>query len=146
MSNAQFCSILAVRPACVSWQLEKCSSKYFLKSFPTLYIWFGWLDMDEEPAPDTCTPSVEAHSSAVNPYILYSLNNVLTEQNLLQNYCIKATAKYKKPQFMPWQRSALCKVVNDWTLNDGWKVGCPISDNFFLFSSQIHLYSIFTII
>ena len=41
---------------------------------------------------------------------------------------------------MPWQRSALCKVVNDWTLNDGWKVGCPISDNFFLFSSQIHLY------
>ena len=56
-----------------------------------------WLDLDVKPTLNTGTPSVEAHSSAVNPYILYSLNNILTEQNLLQNYCIKATAKYKKP-------------------------------------------------
>ena len=47
--TAQFCSILAVRPACVSWQLEKCSSKYFLKSFPTLYIWFGLTWMWNRP-------------------------------------------------------------------------------------------------
>ena len=28
-----------------------------------------WLDLDVEPAPDTGTPSVEAHSSAVSPKI-----------------------------------------------------------------------------
>ena len=49
--TAQFCSILAVRPAYVTWQLENCSSKYFLKSFPTLYIWFGltWLGCGTGP-------------------------------------------------------------------------------------------------
>ena len=47
--TAQFCSILAVRLACVSWQFEKCSSKYFLKSFPTLYIWFGLTWMWNRP-------------------------------------------------------------------------------------------------
>ena len=47
--TAQFCSILAVWPACVSWQLKKCSSKYFLKSFPALYIWFGLTWMQNQP-------------------------------------------------------------------------------------------------
>ena len=34
----------AVRLACVSWQLKKCSSKYFLKSFPAIYKYMVWLD------------------------------------------------------------------------------------------------------
>ena len=48
--TAQFCSILALWPACVSWQLEKCSSKYFLKSFPALYIYgLAWLGCKTNP-------------------------------------------------------------------------------------------------
>ena len=36
--------------ACVSWQLEKCSSKYFLKSFPTLDIYgLAWLGCGTGP-------------------------------------------------------------------------------------------------